>query len=248
MLRGRAPAEFDETVIREAALEILLNGKRMAVQWRTPGHDHELAAGFLFTAGYLPADAFVQGRVTVTDSDSPDTPGAAAVDVSAPEELLNRNPVRIFTPDQAEQQLPAAGQGVTVRAEKIWDMHDTLRAHQDLWNATGGAHAAGLFSPDAEPVVMREDVGRHNALDKVLGHALMQGADPAQCVLALSSRASFEMALKAVRAGVSVVACVSAATSSAVALCRSRNITIAGFTRKHRMVVYTHPHRIVSAS
>lgn len=242
---GAQARPFDETVICEETLEICLNGEPVAVQWRTPGHDAELAAGFCLTTGLLCLEDLAKNNLLIELSGKASMPGAARADVctQAPHGAAGR----IHTLDQALSKLSPLGSGVTTAAETIWAIHQTLMDNQQLWSETGGAHAAGLFhANNGSPLVIREDVGRHNALDKVIGHGVLNGLPLSECVLALSSRASFEMALKAAQAGFCVVACVSAATSTAVRLCQALNITIAGFVRKNRMVVYTHPERIAS--
>jgi FdhD protein len=242
IMQGAQTLAFDETVISEETLEICLNGEPVAVQWRTPGHDAELAAGFCLTTGLLPLENLATNNLLIELNGKASMPGAARVDVrtQAPRAAAGR----IHTLDQALSRLAPLGAGATTAAETIWAMHQTLMDNQQLWSETGGAHAAGLFHANGSPIIIREDVGRHNALDKVIGHGLLNGIPLPECVLALSSRASFEMALKAAQAGFSIVACVSAATSTAVRLCHALNITMAGFVRKNRMVVYTHPERI----
>lgn len=236
---GEPARTFSECLVQEQALEICMEGKHVAMQWRTPGRDAELAAGFCLTAGLVSRDAFRDNGIRIAASER-------RVDVQAPEGAPPPPPGgRIHTPEQAMEHIPPVESGVTVTAEHLWAMHRDLVDNQRLWNATGGAHAAGLFRPDGELIVVREDVGRHNALDKVIGYCLLNSVIMRECVLALSCRATFEMALKAARAGFSVVACVSAATSTAVHLCSALNITIAGFVRRDRMVVYTYPSRIV---
>jgi FdhD protein len=125
---------------------------------------------------------------------------------------------------------------------------DLLRERQRVFDRTGGLHAAGLFTATGEALVVREDVGRHNAVDKVLGWALLQGRVPAaECVLAVSGRASFELVQKAVMAGVPVLAAVSAPSSLAVELAEDTGLTLIGFVRGRSMNAYTHTDRVVTA-
>jgi FdhD protein len=130
-------------------------------------------------------------------------------------------------------------------AEVLAALPDRLRAHQSVFDATGGLHGAGLFTADGTDLVVREDIGRHNAVDKVIGWALRENRIPASdLVLVVSGRASFELAQKAVLAGIPVLAAVSAPSSLAVDLADESGLTLAGFVRGETMNIYTHPERI----
>ena len=244
---GTPPRPFKETIVAEEALEVCINGTPVAMLWRTPGHDRELAVGFCFSAVIL-TKPMVERGLEVILSEASETRGTAAADVRTAGEAERLAVPCLFTPDQALWHIQPVGQGVQVSDQKLWDILDLLKDSQALWPLTGGAHVAGLFDTAGTPLATYEDGGRHNALDKIIGHALLRGIDVSSNVLALSSRASFEMALKAARAGFSVVVSISAATSSAVRLCDDLNVTLAGFARNNRMVVYTHPQRIISGA
>ena len=216
-------------------MELRVGGRALAVTMRTPGHDVELAHGFLLTEGVITAAADV---ATARWCDSVDETGAntynvldvaLSPDVAPPEAGVERN---FYTTSSCgvcgkasldavrlRSRFPPAGDPVRLADTTLYGLPDALRDAQRLFDTTGGLHAAGLFTADGAPLVVREDVGRHNAVDKVLGWALMDGRVPAAgCVLMVSGRASFELVQKAVMAGVPVLAAVSAPSSLAVEL------------------------------
>jgi FdhD protein len=246
-------------------MELRVDGRPLAVTMRTPGHDVELAHGFLLTEGVITAaDQLAAARYC----DSVDDTGtntynvldvALAPGVAPPETGVERNfyttsscgvcgkasldAVRLRT------RFSPAGDPVRVDAATLYGLPDALREAQRIFESTGGLHAAGLFTTDGTALVVREDVGRHNAVDKVLGWALLQGRVPASgCVLMVSGRASFELVQKAVMAGVPVLAAVSAPSSLAVELAVESGMTLVGFLRGTTMNVYAGPERIVDAT
>ena len=243
-------------------MELRVDGRPLAVTMRTPGDDVELAHGFLLTEGVITA----AGELAAARyCDSVDDTGAntynvldvtLAPGVASPAAGVERNfyttsscgvcgkasldAVRLRT------RFPPAGDSVRVDTETLYGLPDALRSAQRLFDSTGGLHAAGLFTPDGSPLVVREDVGRHNAVDKVLGWALLHGRVPAAGhVLMVSGRASFELVQKATMAGVPVLAAVSAPSSLAVELAVDSGITLVGFLRGTAMNVYSGAERIV---
>jgi FdhD protein len=236
----------DELAVEEP-LEIRVNGEAVAVTMRTPGHDEELALGFLISEGASPRRAA-----------APPDLAANTVEVEVPgfdHEAVRRNfyttsscgvcgkasldAVRLKT-----RYSPADDQ-VRVPYDVLAGLPDALRARQQVFDRTGGLHAAGLFTAIGELLVVREDVGRHNAVDKVIGWALLGGLIPARGhVLIVSGRTSFELAQKAVMAGIPVLGAVSAPSSLAVDLAAESGLTLAGFIRNGSMNVYTRPDRI----
>jgi FdhD protein len=246
-------------------MELRVDGRPLAVTMRTPGHDVELAHGFLLTEGVITA---ANELAAARYCDSVDDTGAntynvldvaLAPGVAPPETGVERNfyttsscgvcgkasldAVRLRT------RFSPAGDPVRVDAATLYGLPDALREAQRIFESTGGLHAAGLFTTDGTALVVREDVGRHNAVDKVLGWALLQGRVPASgCVLMVSGRASFELVQKAVMAGVPVLAAVSAPSSLAVELAVESGMTLVGFLRGTTMNVYAGPERIVDAS
>jgi FdhD protein len=248
----------------EEPLELRVGGTPLAVTMRTPGHDVELAHGFLLTEGVIGA---VPDVSTARYCDSVDDTGrntynvldvALAPGVPAPSTGVERNfyttsscgvcgkasldAVRLRT------RYSPAEDTATVSYQTLTGLPDRLREAQRVFESTGGLHAAGLFSvrdDSAELLVVREDVGRHNAVDKVLGWALLNNHVPAAgTVLMVSGRTSFELVQKAVMAGVPMLTAVSAPSSLAVDLADESGLTLVGFLRGDSMNVYTHPHRV----
>ncbi|MDQ2708542.1 MAG: formate dehydrogenase accessory sulfurtransferase FdhD [Actinomycetota bacterium] len=245
----------------EEPLELRVDGHPLAVTMRTPGHDVELAHGFLLTEGVIGAVPDVAGA---RYCDSLDERGrntynvldvALGPDVRRPDPSLQRN---FYTTSSCGVCGKASLDAVRLRtrfspahdplrlAQRILlALPERLRSAQRVFDRTGGLHAAGLFTAVGELLVAREDVGRHNAVDKVLGWALLNGRTPATgCVLMLSGRVSFELVQKAVMAGVSAVAAVSAPSSLAVTLAAEAGVTLVGFLRGDSMNVYAGAHRI----
>jgi FdhD protein len=234
----------DEVAV-ELPLEIRLNGEPVAVTMRTPGHDLELAAGFLFGEG------IVESAPEVT---LPDDLAANTVEVRAPGAAAPANR-RFYTTsscgicgkgalEEVAVHAPRVEGGPSIARPELAALPDRLR--QPVFDRTGGLHATGLFTGvGGEPLLVREDVGRHNAMDKVIGRALLDGLLPlSEHVLCVSGRLGFELVQKAARAGCPVLVGVGAPTSLAVELADDRGLTLAGFARRDSVNVYTHPERI----
>ena len=247
VLRLPAGAREEDMLAVEEPLEIRIEGRPVAVTMRTPGHDEELALGFCLSEGLAPAGARL-----------PDDLAANAVEVDAPgfdPERLQRS---FYTSsscgvcgkgalEAVAVDAPPIGSRLTVAAALAASLPDRLAAAQPAFAATGGLHAAGLFDREGTLLCLREDVGRHNALDKVVGWAFAGGLLPlADGVLCLSGRISFELVQKAAVAGCPIVVAVGAPSSLAVELAADRRITLCGFTRGGRLNVYTEPWRILA--
>ncbi len=250
-----------DTLAAEEPMELRVGGTPLSVTMRTPGHDVELAHGFLLTEGVITSlDDVVAARYC----DSVDDSGrntynvldvALAASVAPPSASVERN---FYTTSscgvcgkasldavRTKTAFPVLDGDMRIPAVTISAMPDRLREAQKVFDSTGGLHAAGLFDADGTLLVAREDVGRHNAVDKVLGWALLQGGIPARgCVLQVSGRASFELVQKAAMAGVPILSAVSAPSSLAVELADDAGITLAGFVRGGSMNVYTGDERI----
>ncbi|MBA2462108.1 MAG: formate dehydrogenase accessory sulfurtransferase FdhD [Actinobacteria bacterium] len=229
----------------EEPLEIRIGGRPVAVTMRTPGHDEELALGFSIAEGLSPVGARV-----------PDDLAANTVEVDAPDVDLSRLQRNFYTSsscgvcgkgalEAVAVEAPRVESDLRVSAELVCALPERLRAAQAAFEVTGGLHASGLFSAGGELLCLREDVGRHNALDKVVGWAFGQGALPlARSLLCLSGRISFELVQKAAVAGCPIVVAVGAPSSLAVELASDRGITLCGFVRDGSINVYTETWRI----
>jgi FdhD protein len=249
----------------EEPLELRVDGNPLSVTMRSPGHDVELAHGFLLTEGVIGAVSDVStarycnsvddsGRNTYNVLDVVLAPGVPPPSVGVARNFYTTSSCGVCGKASLDavrlrtRHSPAADP-VTVSQEMLAQLPDRVRATQRVFESTGGLHAASLFTvrqdASADLLVTREDVGRHNAVDKVLGWALLNNHIPAaNTVLMVSGRTSFELVQKAVMAGVPVLAAISAPSSLAVDLAEESGLTLVGFLRGPSMNVYTHPHRI----
>jgi FdhD protein len=264
---GAATKRFDR-VATEEPLEIRVRAggltRTVAITMRTPGNDFELAAGFLYGEGVLGDEVALRGISYCLDGDVPQEQqyNIVNVDLDAPElpplETLERH----FMTTSAcgvcgkanLEALELRGlrplpDGLRVSAAEIARMPDRLRGGQGVFEKTGGLHAAALFEPEGRLVALREDVGRHNAVDKLVGWALLARRLPLDSlVLFVSGRTSYEIVQKALVAGIPLVGAVSAPSSLAVELARTFGMTLIGFVRGTRFNTYAHPARIVLAN
>ncbi|MGZ4727335.1 MAG: formate dehydrogenase accessory sulfurtransferase FdhD [Acidimicrobiales bacterium] len=249
--RSRGP---DELIVEEP-MSIHLDDVLVATTMRTPGHDFELAVGFCFTDGLLAAAPVVGCRYCGTGSAvdtefnvvSVDTGGQAPAPtprlgtVSSSCGLCGSTSL-----DELADRLEPLTATTAIPLEVLAAVPDRVRAEQDLFDLTGAVHAAAAFDASGQPLLVREDVGRHNAVDKVVGHLLLEGALPAADLgLYVSGRASFEIVQKAWAAGFSALVAVSAPTALAVATARRAGLTLAGFVRGDRVNVYA-PERVAT--
>lgn len=248
-----------DTLAVEEPLEIRANGRSLAVTMRTPGHDIDLVHGFLFgeTMITAAADILAARYCAGTDDQGHNTYNVLDITFATPVPLPTRpflttgacglcgktalDEVRLRT------RFPLPPPAPLIEVDTLLALPDTLRDRQSAFHTTGGLHAAGLFTVHGDPLVVREDIGRHNAVDKVIGWALRADRVPAgDLVLMVSGRASFELVQKAVLAGIPLLAAVSAPSSLAVDLAADSGLTLAGFVRGDTMNIYTHPERIKS--
>jgi FdhD protein len=239
-------SEPDEVAVEEP-LEIRVAGAPIAVTMRTPGHDDELALGFLLSEGVRPVSA----------APAP-TLDANTIEVDADGFDPSRLQRSFYTTSSCGVCGKGALEAVAVEAPRVeTDLHvaatvvsglpERLRGAQAAFAATGGLHATGLFDASAELLCLREDVGRHNAMDKVIGWAFLNGRLPLdENVLCVSGRLSFELVQKAAIAGCPIVVAVGAPSTLAVELARDRGVTLCGFVRDGRVNVYSEPWRITT--
>jgi FdhD protein len=253
---GGQTVERGDQVAVEEPLEIRVEGRPVAVVMRTPGHDEELATGFLVSEGVVkhPRDL-----LEVSTCPASTEAGGNVVDVllggaSVDWDSLTRH---VFSAsscgicgktsiDSIFQRFPPVTASWSVSAGTVYQLPAALRAAQQTFDSTGGLHACAVFDLEGRMLVIREDVGRHNALDKILGWALTERLLPLdRHLLLLSGRVSFEMMQKALAAGIPLVAAISAPTSLAVSFAETSGQTLAGFLRGQSMNLYTHPGRVI---
>jgi FdhD protein len=246
---GDTDTAREDAVAVEEPLEVRIGGKPITVLMRTPGHDEELITGFLF------------GEGVISDPDDIISFEVASANVLEVRLMLARQLPgdRLFFSNsscgicgkQSLASIEVRGSPIdsklTVPQHILSELTERLRAAQPLFARTGGTHASGLFTSTGELLVVREDVGRHNALDKLIGWALAEGRIPlSDSLLLVSGRLSYELVQKAVVAGIPLVAAVGAPSSFAVELAERFHITLVGFLRATGMNVYTHPARITN--
>ena len=259
-------SEAPDAVVTEEPLQLLLDGRPLSVIMRTPGEDIELALGLLFAEGIARSlDDIRQLRIS---AESGEAESRIQVDAS----IVESNQVDIHLAHEPRRKpersmLASSACGVcgavliddlrrdlarlppesTVDAALLPGLVERLRSGQGVFERTGGLHAAGLFDSSGELICMREDIGRHNAVDKVVGRMLLDGRLPAgDTILVVSGRAGYEIVQKSITAGIPVLAAVGAPSSLAVALSREFNQTLVGFLRGERFNVYAAPERLTS--
>jgi FdhD protein len=254
--------DIEDRVAAEEPLEIRLDGRALAVTLRTPGDDEELAAGFVLTEGLVKSPQEIE-RIVVVDDVPPSSRGnivdvrlvkSAARSRTTAHSKLTHRPSFITsacgvcgrgTIDAISRRAAPLPNGRAIGASRISAFPDRLRMAQAVFAETGGLHAAGLFDFDGNLLVAREDVGRHNAVDKVVGYGALRGQLPlADTALMVSGRAGFEIILKAWIAGIPIVASVSAPSHLAVQLAEEAEMTLVGFVRNGSFTVYNGRARI----
>jgi FdhD protein len=236
----------DDVVAIEEPLEIRVDGKPLAVTMRTPGHDEELALGFLYSEGLIdsprtagPTEDFA-GNIVEVEGPLVREPSSRRFYATSSCGVCGKGALEEVAVLSAA--LPA---GPTIRRQLAAELPSRLE--QPSFQHTGGLHATGLFAPSGELILTREDVGRHNAMDKVIGRALLDGLVPLnERILCVSGRLSFELVQKAAVAGAPVLIGVGAPSSLAVSLAADRGLTLCGFARGSRVNVYTHPERVIT--
>lgn len=247
----------EDYLAAEEPLEIRVGNEPLSVTMRTPGHDVELAVGFLFTEGLIESRGQIADIKTELPADT--QPGnVVRVDLSPDVSLdMEKNRRNFFAASSCgicgkasidavrSRSLRAPNPDFRFSAELLTKLPDELRESQAVFGRTGGLHAAALFNASGELLVVREDIGRHNAVDKIIGWALLEGRLPlSNEILLVSGRGGFEIIQKAIAGGVPVVASVSAPSGLAVQLAREMQLTLIGFLRGRRFVIYSGEERI----
>ena len=253
---GTSILDKPDKLVTEEPMEIRVQSpgrspSALAVVMRTPGHDFELAVGFCVTEGALAADDVVTVAYCLAGDGEQEY---NVVTVTARRPVVLAGSERRFTAsascglcgkttlDEIEQVCPPVAAGPVVARSVVSSLPERLRAAQSVFDATGGLHASGLFTPDGELLITREDVGRHNALDKIIGNAALEQQLPlSERVLMVSGRVSFEIVQKAAMGGIPMICAVSAPSSLAVDAAHRFGQTLVGFVRDGRANVYTHP-------
>jgi FdhD protein len=250
-----------DTVAVEEPLEIRVGGESLTTTMRTPGDDFDLTLGHLVTEGLLHDGSEVRGLMHCTDTDADGSPTFNVVDVTlAPGAALHGRPraraesmtsacgicgTATIDAIRTASRYAVAEDATPLAADVLASLPQRLRARQPTFDRTGGVHAAALFTPGGGLLAVREDVGRHNAVDKVVGWAVREDRLPLSgTVLVVSARASFEIVQKAVMAGIPAVVAVSAPSSLAVGLATETGLTLVAFARAPRLVVYAGEHRL----
>ncbi len=261
--RGDQQPRDDQLTVEEP-FELRIHHRSLAVIMRTPGHDRELAMGFLFTEGVIAHSNDVLSLEDDLDDDG--LPLANVLNITlrskGQQEAMQAQPVafeRHFAvsascglcgknsiADLMTTTPPLEPDTLRFSSAILYELAALLRSSQDVFQHTGGLHAAGIFDEQGKLLLLREDVGRHNAVDKLIGHSLLHATYPYRNrILLVSGRTSFEIIQKALLARIPCVAAISAPSSLAVELSERSGITLIGFLRDHSMNVYTHPQRIV---
>jgi FdhD protein len=248
----------EDCLAAEEPLEIRVAGKPLSVTMRTPGDDLELAAGFLFTEGIVQKRDQIQKLESNQEVDEPNRGNVVRAELASECALDPEKMQRHFFAASScgicgkasidsvrSRALQAPNPDFTIDPEILIGLPDALRASQAVFGRTGGLHGAALIDARGKLVVAREDIGRHNAVDKVIGWALLENRIPlAESILLVSGRGGFEIAQKAIVAGLPVVASVSAPSSLAVQLARELRLTLVGFLRGRRFVIYAGEERV----
>ncbi|TMF33268.1 MAG: formate dehydrogenase accessory sulfurtransferase FdhD [Chloroflexi bacterium] len=257
-------SEVPDAVVTEEPLQLMLDGEPLSVVMRTPGQDIELALGLMYAEGIARSlDAIRKIRIS---AESDETESAIDIEASIVEsnqvdihlaQAPRRKPERSMLASSAcgvcgavliedlRRDLAPLAAGPRVSAALLPQLVERLRTGQGVFERTGGLHAAGLFTAGGESICTREDIGRHNAVDKVAGRMLLDGRLPAnESILVVSGRAGYEIVQKSITAGIPVLAAVGAPSSLAVALAREFGQTLVGFLRGERFNVYASPERL----
>jgi FdhD protein len=254
MQPGSARAD-DDSVVVEEPLELRVNNTSIAVTMRTPGDDFDLAVGFLWSEGVLNSLDAIGTMAYCAKEEDPAFKNVINVTLASgdcPPDVRRSGWTSSScglcgksTIDAIRRKVPPLRSSCAIRHDVLALLPERMLERQVNFNYTGGIHAAALFDPSGNLLLLREDLGRHNAVDKVLGGALRSGIDTSEAVLMVSGRLGFEIAQKAAVARIPIVASVSAPSSLAVALAEEVGQTAVGFVRNGSVNIYSHPQRII---
>ena len=263
------PTHVEDELVVEEPLEIRVGQQSLIVVMRTPGHDFELAAGFLYTESLINSVDDIEIIAYCDEENATTKTNGQYSSLSLFQNIVNVRLVQELnleeqgwqrnfhanascglcgkmTIESVKHQVDSLDSGFRLNQRVFYELNDQLRAAQPVFEKTGGLHAAGLFNENGELLIVREDIGRHNAVDKVIGQALLSDMLPLDShVLMVSGRASFEIVQKALFARIPIIVAVSAASTLAVDLAEEGNLTLIGFMREQRMAVYSHPERVL---
>jgi FdhD protein len=263
------PTHVEDELVVEEPLEIRVGQQSLIVVMRTPGHDFELAAGFLYTESLINSVDDIEIIAYCDEENATTKTNGQYSSLSLFQNIVNVRLVQELnleeqgwqrhfhanascglcgkmTIESVKHQVDPLDSGFRLNQKVFYELNDQLRAAQPVFEKTGGLHAAGLFNENGELLIVREDIGRHNAVDKVIGQALLSDMLPLdRHVLMVSGRASFEIVQKALFARIPIIVAVSAASTLAVDLAEEGNLTLIGFMREQRMAVYSHPERVL---
>lgn len=260
---GAAIRESDHLAVEEP-LEIRLGGRRFTLTMRTPGHDEELAAGFLLAEGFISSHQELGEIRRVRQAKGVPDPNALDIVLNVPAAGMRERLKRNFIVTSScgvcgktsiaalERRIEPLADGPRIPARTLFRLPSMMREAQRVFSATGGLHAAALFHIEANGgavrmIVLREDVGRHNAVDKAIGYALVHDLVPlAEAIMMVSGRLSFEIVQKAAAAGIPILCAVSAPSSLAVELAEEVGMTLVGFLREPNFNIYAREERIVA--
>lgn len=251
-LEGGRASEIKDKVVKENILVIRVNGRQVVGLIYLPGEEKELAFGHLFTSGIMEnvhevqdysysnntANFKLKDGIDIEDRIASCITGGRLVTTSC-------GPPDYFVQLKQGAGIPKVSSEFRVRSETIFSAVRTVSKCAMIFRETGGTHAAALFTGEGDLIYLSEDVGRHNAVDKVIGASLLSSVQFERSFLVSTGRQTVDMVIKAARAGIPIVASISAATSSGVSAAESTNITLVGFARGRRMNIYTHPQRVL---
>ena len=252
---GNPQGPCTDFVAVEAPLEIRFGGNESTILMRTPGHDDELVRGFLFNEGIIRSASDI--LAIERPAEQPKSFSGQLIEIRLAQSLMQRSLNRSFLSSSScgscgkssieslAIAAPPIETQLSIHKNVLTGLPDQLKAAQSTFRQTGGVHASGLFTPDGDLIALREDVGRHNALDKIIGWAVGENRLPLnQTVLVLSGRISYELVQKAVMASIPIIVAVGAPSSMAIDFADRYGITLAGFVRENSFNAYTHVSRI----